>query len=137
MYYIKGNYRQLSSVNFNAVVSCFRFFLSTELKKMSNIFFSAWLSDHGLLIKTNQQWKTFRMIYNRTMFGREEIFTTCQLWRHNILYLTRYLVSPAFWNHSVLFKIGQYTKRNLLTYSLSMFGKMVFVATVNYDAIIT
>ena len=63
------------------------------------------------------------------------MFPTFQLWRHNILYLTRYPVFPTFWSYSVLLKIGQYTKGNLVIYNLSTFGKIIFVVTVNYDVI--
>ena len=84
-----------------SVAAWFRFFLITELQKMSNIYF---LRDFRM-----EDWKTFRMVFNNAMFGSKKI-PTFQLWRHNILYLTQYLVFSAFWSHSVLLKIGQYTK---------------------------
>ena len=49
------------------------------------------------------------MIDIMTMF-RKKLFPTYQFWRHNILYLTWYLIFLAFWSHSVLLRIGQYTK---------------------------
>ena len=116
------------------VALCFRFFLITELKSVK-YFFSAWFSDHGLLVKNDQQWKTFRVINNMTIFRKKEFSPCYHLWRHNNLYLTRYLVFPAFWSHSVLFKIGQYTKNNLMIYNSSMFGTKIFVVTLNYDVI--
>ena len=131
----KRNCLQLSSANVNGVVSCFRFFSYDRAKENVKYFFSAWLPDHGLLVKDDQQWKTFWMIYNMAMLGRKKIFPTYQLWRHNILYRTRYLVLPAFWSHSVLLKIGQYAKENLMIYILSIFGKIIFLVTVNYDVI--
>ena len=102
------------------------FLWQSRAKENVKYFFSAWLPDHGLLVKDDQQWKTFWMIYNMAMLGRKKIFPTYQLWRHNILYRTRYLVLPAFWSHSVLLKIGQYAKENLMIYILSIFGKIIF-----------
>ena len=82
---------QLFSANFNAVVPFFRFFLITKLKKMWNISF---LHDFQIMVF---YWK---MISNERPFEwyiiwlcSEKTFSpTCQLWHHNILYLTRYLV---------------------------------------------
>ena len=133
LFHIKDYVLQPPSVNFIALVSCFRFFLITELKKMSNISFLRGFQI--ILVKNDHQWKTFQMIYNMAIFARKKFFPTYQLWRHNILYLMRYLVFPAFWSHSVLLKIGQYTKRNLMIYSLGMLGKIIFVVTVIYDVI--
>ena len=67
--------------------------------------------------------------------SEKKLFPTHQLWRHNILYLMRYLVFPVFWSHIVLLKIGLYTKRNLMIYNLSMFGTKIFVVAVNFDVI--
>ena len=44
-----------------------------EAKENVKYFFSAWFSDHGLLVKNDQQWKTFRMMYNMAMFERKKI----------------------------------------------------------------
>ena len=125
---------EYTSKKMNFISSLVLIFPYYRAKENVKYFYSTWFSDHGLfLIKNDQQWKTFRMIYNKAMYGRKKFFSTYQLWRHNILYLTRYLVFPAFWSHSVLLKIVQYTKSNLVIYSLSTFGKIVFVVTVNYD----
>ena len=98
-------------------------------------FFSEWFSDLSLLVKNDQQWRTFRMIYKMITFRKRNFFPTHQLWRHKTLYLTWYLIFPSFWSHSVLLKIGRYTKSNLMIYNLRMFGKIIFVVTVNYDFI--
>ena len=120
-------------MNFSgSLISIFSYHRAKENVKY---FFSAWFLEHGLLVKNYQQWKTFRMIYNIAMFGRKKVVRRYQLWRHNILYLTCCLVFPAFWSHSVFLKIGQYTNSNLVIYSLSTFGKIIFVVTVNYDVI--
>ena len=98
-----------------SVAAWFRFFSYHRATENVKYLFSTWFSGHGLLVKNNQQWKTFRMVFNNAMFGNMAMFgskkiPTFQLWRHNILYLTQYLVFSAFWSHSVLLKIGQYTK---------------------------
>ena len=61
-----------------------------------NYFFSAWFSDRALLVKNDQQWKTFRMIYNMTMFWKrifsiitsDDVITFC-IWR-GILFFLRF-----------------------------------------------
>ena len=85
----------------------------------------------------SKKWSAMKDLLNdisHDYFRKKKIFPYLPVRRHNILYLTRYLV-PAFWCHSVLLKIGQYTKRNLMIYSLSIFGKIIFVVTVTYDLI--
>ena len=104
----------------NGVVRCFIFFCITKLKKMSNLIFRLWF-----LVKSNLYWKTFQMKYNMTMFRK--VFPTYQL-----SHLEWYLIFPAFRTHSVLLKIGQYSKSNLMIHNLSMFGKITFVVTVDY-----
>ena len=72
------NFTELSKIS-----QCF----NTELKKMSNIYF---LPDHHLLLKNNQQWQNFWMIYKVTVI-RNKIFClpTCYhiikfcIWRDN------------------------------------------------------
>ena len=78
-------------------------------------FFSAWFSDHGIFVKNDEMFGIF-------------FFPTNQLWRHNILYMTRSRV-PC------ILKIDQYTKSNLKIYNLSMSGEIIFVVRVNYDVI--
>ena len=85
------------------------------------VFFFVWFSDHVLLVKNDQQWKTFGMIYNMTMSGKTN-FSAYPLWHHNVFHVTC-LVFPVFWSPSVLLKIGQYTKSSLMIYNLSTFGK--------------
>ena len=104
-------------------------FRITKLKKISNISCICDFQINVLLVKIDQHWKTFQIICNMTMFRKQ--FTICELWHYNILYLSWYLI----WKHSVLLKIGQYTKSNLMMYDLSMFGKIIFVVSVNYDVI--
>ena len=132
---------QLSSRNFhglllsyirNRVFPCFNFFRVTKLKKMSSIFcviFRTWS-----LLKNDQHWKAFQMIYNMTMVSEKNV-PYLPVRRHNILYLTWYLIFPAFWSHSVLLKIGQYAKSNLMIHNLGMLGKTILVVNVNYDVI--
>ena len=53
----------------------FQWFLASDFsyhRASENVkyFFPAWFSDHGLPVKNDQQWKTFQMIYNMTMFRR-------------------------------------------------------------------
>ena len=70
-----------------------------------------------------------------TMF-RKKIFSYIAVITHNILYLTKYLIFPCILKlYSVSLKIGQYTKNDLMLYNLSIFGKIFFVVTVNYDVI--
>ena len=123
MYHVKRNCLrfnclQRTSMQWSLALDFFSYHRAKEI-------FSAWFSDHGLLVKNDQQWKTFRKIYNMAIL-ENKIFPGYQLWRHNILYPMQYLAFPAFWSHSVLSKIGQYTKNNLMIYNLSMFGKIIF-----------
>ena len=54
------------------------------------------------------------MIYSITILEKK-FSGTYLLWRYRILYLTWYLIFPAFWSHIVLSKkIGQYTKNKLM-----------------------
>ena len=46
-------------------------FLCFKVKGNVKYFFSVWFSDHGLLVKNNQHWKTFQVIYNMTMFKKK------------------------------------------------------------------
>ena len=134
---------QLSSANFCGSLwlytqrsgSLLQFFSYHRAKENVKYFFSCWFSDHSPLIKNDLQWKTFRMIYKMAMFRKKKNFPTYQPWRHNNLYLTWHLISLAFWSHGVLIKIGQYTKCSLMIYNLSMFRKINFVVSVNYDVI--
>ena len=71
-----------------SVVPCFGFFTYHRAIENVKYFFSVWFSDHGLLVKNDQRWKTFQMIYSITMFRKKIFFPTYQLWHHNILYLT-------------------------------------------------
>ena len=41
-----------------------------EAKENVKYFISAWFLDHGLLVKNDQQWKTFRFVYNMTIFRK-------------------------------------------------------------------
>ena len=41
--------------------------------------------DYSLLLKNDQLWKTFQMIYDMTMFRKKTFFPAFQLWRHIIL----------------------------------------------------
>ena len=82
------------------------------------------------------------MITNKTPFEwylrrlwLEFVLLIHQVWRHNNLYLTRYFIVPTFWNHSVLLKIDQFRKGKIMVYYLSIFGKIVFVGTLDDDAI--
>ena len=121
-YHIKRNWlrfncRQWSSVDYYKLYmqysgSLLQIFSCHKIKENVKYFFSRWFSDHGLLVKIDQHWKNFQVIYNMIMF-RKKISPTYQLWSHNVLYLTWYLIFHAFWIHSVLLKVGQYTKSNL------------------------
>ena len=106
--------------------SLFWIFFYHRAKENVKYFFSAWFSDHGLLVKMISNERPFKWYIN---------FPSYQLLRHNILYLTRYLVFPAFWSHSILLKIGQYTKSNMIIFNSSMFGTKIFDVIVNYDFI--
>ena len=66
------------------VAPCFTYH---SVKENVNYFFSAWFSDYGFLGKNDQQWKTFRVIYNMTMFQKKislltsyDVITFC-IWR--------------------------------------------------------
>ena len=100
--------------------SLLKIFSDHRAKENVSYFFCTWSSDHGLWIKNDLQWKTFQMIYNMTLSGKN-IFLylpvmTSWLW---------YLIFPTFWSHIFLLKIGQYTKSNLMVYNFSMFRKII------------
>ena len=60
----------LKKMNFSGfLVSIFSYHGAEENVKY---FCSTWFSDHCLLVKNDQQWKTFRMIYNMVMFERKK-----------------------------------------------------------------
>ena len=52
------------------VAPCFSYH---KIKENVKYFFSAWFLDHGLLVKNDQQWKTFREIFNMTMFRKKNL----------------------------------------------------------------
>ena len=141
MYHKKRNFPWGTSIDYYKVIYATQWFLALDfflyykVKETVKYFFRVWFLDHGLLVKNNEHWNTFQMIYNMTMFRKKNFFFAYQLWRHNILYLTWNLIFLAFWNHSVLLRIGQYTKSNLMTYNLKMFEKIFFVAIVINDVI--
>ena len=108
-----------------SVAPCFQFFLKVNVK----YFFSAGFSDHCFLVKNDQQWKSFRMIYNMARFARKK---NSLLTSYDVI---TFVSDALLWSHSVFLKIGQYTNSNLVIYSLSTFGKIIFVVTVNYDVI--
>ena len=106
------------------MVPGFRFYLITELKKISHISFLRDYghdSDHGLLVKNDQKSKTSRMLHNMAALGKM-FYPTYQLWRRNTLHLTWCLVFLAFWSRSFLLNITLSTKSYLMIYNLSMFG---------------
>ena len=101
--------------------SLLKIFSYDRAKENVSYFFCAWSSDHRLWVKNDLQWKTFQMIYNMTLPGKN-IFPylpvmTWWLW---------YLIFSTFWSHIFLLKIGQYTKSNLMVYNFSMFRKIIF-----------
>ena len=119
-----------------SVAFCFRFLFYHKAKENVKNFFSACFWDHGLFVKNGQQWKLSNGIQYGYDWKRKNFpYLPVMKWSHNILYRTRYLVFPEFESHSVLLKIGHYAKTNLVIYKLSMFGKIMFVMTVNYDII--
>ena len=77
------------------MVPCFRFFLITELKKMWNISF---LRDFQIMDFSKKMISDERPFewYIIWLWSEKNFFPTYQLWRHNILYLTRYVVFLAF-----------------------------------------
>ena len=99
------NFTELSKIS-----QCF----NTELKKMSNIYF---LPDHHLLLKNNQQWQNFWMIYNMTMIRNKffclpasyDIITFC-VWRDNSFPLHFKAIEKS------LEKCGRKVFRNCFTY---------------------
>ena len=48
-------------MNFSS--SLIKIFSYHRAKENVKYFFSAWFLDHGLLVKNDQQWKTFQMIW--------------------------------------------------------------------------
>ena len=113
------NWSMHRKLNFSS--SLLKFFSYHRAKENVSYFFCAWSSDHGLWVKNDLQWKTFQMIYNMTLPGKN-IFSylpvmTSWLW---------YLIFSTFWSHIFLLKIGQYTKSNLMVYNFSMFRKIIF-----------
>ena len=85
-------------------------------------------------------WVIFRSwSFSKKMISNERPFKWYIIW----LYLEKifslptsydvYFIFPVFWSHSVLIKIGQYTKSNLMIYNFSIVLAIVFVMTVNYD----
>ena len=54
-------------------------FFYHRAKENVKYFFSAWFSDHGLLVKNDQQWKTFRVTYNMNMFRKKIFFPYLQV----------------------------------------------------------
>ena len=111
---------KLLCIIIKSYVHCNSFLLSIfsycKVKQNVKYFFFGWFSDHGLSTKNNQQWETFQILYNITMFKFFIFLPTYQLWRHNILYvayISMYLIFPACPSHSIFLKLVLYTKRNL------------------------
>ena len=132
---------QQTSMDYYKVIYAMQWFLASDFfvsqsQTKCQIFLFCVIFGSWSFPKNDQHWKTFQMLW---IWLCLEIFfffcPTYQLLRHNILYLTWYLIFPAFWSHSILLKIGKYTNSNLMIYNLIMFGKIIFALTVNYDII--
>ena len=85
-------------------------------------------------------WVIFRSwSFSKKMISNERPFKWYIIWLYleNFFSLPTsydvYLIFPVFWSHSVLIKIGQHTKSNLMIYNFSIVLAIVFVMTVNYD----
>ena len=120
-YHIKRNWLRFNCLQQTSMqlVPCFTFFRQIFL---FCVIFRSW--------SFSKKWSAMKDLLNDKQYDYvcKIFFPNYQFWSHNIFYLTWYLVFPAFWSHSVLLQIGQYTNSNLMIYSLSIFGKTVFVA---------
>ena len=85
-------------------------------------------------------WVIFRSwSFSKKMISNERPFKWYIIWSYLEKFFSLptsydvYLIFPVFWSHSVLIKIGQHTKSNLMIYNFSIVLAIVFVMTVNYD----
>ena len=60
---------------------------------------------------------------------KSHFFSSSQWWRNKKLYMTSYFIFLAFWSHSVLSKVNQHTKSNLMIYNLSILKKIISVVS--------
>ena len=70
----------------------------------------------------SNKWSAMKDLLNDIWLSSEFFFGTYQFSRYNLLYILEYLIFSAFWGHSVLLRIDQYTN-NLMIYNSRMFGK--------------
>ena len=83
--------------------------------------FSGKLFDYSLLLKNDQYWKTFWW-YMWQYLKKKAIFSSSQLWRNKVLYLTSNYIFLVF-QVIVSYLNHQHIKNNLRIYNLSMFIK--------------
>ena len=72
----------------------------------------------------SNEWYTMREYLEKKHF-----FSSSQWWRNKDLYMTSYFIFLAFWSHSVLSKVNEHTKSNLMIYNLSMLKKIIPVVS--------